>query len=458
MSMSNRPRDVVRDACAHVRTPGTGKTTTSVQILRGWAALKLRPAVCVAECNVAVDNIAMGLAAAGVAVVRVGRADKLSADLEAISLDALVRRRWAEGEARAAVHACEVAAEGVAAVEAAVEELRGRLDAVDEAELQRQLAAMRAAAGEPKEEGHPAGGLDAPRALGAEPKAEGVAPPPLPAAASANAADAADAAEELVLAGCRVDRLNGRYIAHPPSVRSNGRRVYQRVVEDAAASQEEGGSGGVSGGGGAAPCCCFHYAGSKGAPAGWYLARMVVPSGAPFSMAQPPGKKARKAAAAFCASDAERPPPTGWVVTISGARQADPSARFDVLPSASAALDAPQPDDPPSRRCDLLGEICRRERARLGGAAADEALRAARAAAEAAAAAAAPSSSSTAAAAAWIDPETLRELQAEVLLSADVVCSQMLSAGGDFLKRLGPVQGLLIDEVSCIWAWAWAWA
>jgi regulator of nonsense transcripts 1 len=53
--------------------PGTGKTTTSVRILKGWAALQLRPALCTAECNVAVDNIALGLAKAGVRVVRVGR-------------------------------------------------------------------------------------------------------------------------------------------------------------------------------------------------------------------------------------------------------------------------------------------------------------------------------------------------------------------------------------------------
>jgi hypothetical protein len=38
-------------------------------------------------------------------------------------------------------------------------------------------------------------------------------------------------------------------------------------------------------------------------------------------------------------------------------------------------------------------------------------------------------------------------MQQEVLQSADVICSQMISAGGPFLNRLGYFAGILIDEV-----------
>ncbi len=73
--------------------PGTGKTTASVHILRLWAKLGIKNILATADGNVAVDNIAMGLAKAGVKVVRVGRPEKIGTLIEDISLDTLVAKR-----------------------------------------------------------------------------------------------------------------------------------------------------------------------------------------------------------------------------------------------------------------------------------------------------------------------------------------------------------------------------
>ena len=40
----------------------------------------------------------------------------------------------------------------------------------------------------------------------------------------------------------------------------------------------------------------------------------------------------------------------------------------------------------------------------------------------------------------------------QVLRGADVVCCQMISAGGDFLGRLGPFKGIPVDEVAQVHA------
>jgi regulator of nonsense transcripts 1 len=79
--------------------PGTGKTTASVEILRLWAKLGVRNILATADGNVAVDNIAMGLAKAGVNVVRVGRPEKISALIEDITLDNLVAKRKTQAKA-----------------------------------------------------------------------------------------------------------------------------------------------------------------------------------------------------------------------------------------------------------------------------------------------------------------------------------------------------------------------
>jgi len=72
--------------------PGTGKTHTSVRIMSMWVkTMGYRPLLCTSECNVAVDNIAEGLAKNGVNVVRVGRPEKVKEDMERVVLDNMVK-------------------------------------------------------------------------------------------------------------------------------------------------------------------------------------------------------------------------------------------------------------------------------------------------------------------------------------------------------------------------------
>lgn len=62
--------------------PGTGKTATSVHILSLWVRqLQIKPVLACADSNVAVDNMAVALAAAGLAIVRAGRSDAIRSDL-----------------------------------------------------------------------------------------------------------------------------------------------------------------------------------------------------------------------------------------------------------------------------------------------------------------------------------------------------------------------------------------
>ncbi|CAJ1339362.1 unnamed protein product [Effrenium voratum] len=74
--------------------PGTGKTTTAVQVLRSWAQMGLKPLLAVADNNIAVDNIAVGLAKLNVNLktVRVGRPEKIRPELEQVILESQCRQ------------------------------------------------------------------------------------------------------------------------------------------------------------------------------------------------------------------------------------------------------------------------------------------------------------------------------------------------------------------------------
>lgn len=69
--------------------PGTGKTTAVVELIR-LAALRGERVLATAPSNVAVDNLAERLAAAGVRIVRVGHPARLLPQVRALSLDAQV--------------------------------------------------------------------------------------------------------------------------------------------------------------------------------------------------------------------------------------------------------------------------------------------------------------------------------------------------------------------------------
>ena len=67
--------------------PGTGKTVTGVEILM-QAKDRYEAVLATADSNGAVDNMALGLVACGVKVVRIGRPFRVSDALEAVTLDA----------------------------------------------------------------------------------------------------------------------------------------------------------------------------------------------------------------------------------------------------------------------------------------------------------------------------------------------------------------------------------
>lgn len=71
--------------------PGTGKTTTVVALIRAAVQQGIQVLAC-APSNQAVDNVAEGLVAAGVSVVRLGHPARVLPHLQAHTLDALVQK------------------------------------------------------------------------------------------------------------------------------------------------------------------------------------------------------------------------------------------------------------------------------------------------------------------------------------------------------------------------------
>jgi len=80
--------------------PGTGKTHVSVRLLQTWAQkLHVRPLLATSDSNIAVDNIAEGLQQKGIKVVRVGRPEKVTSNLEDVTLESKLKKKIEEAEA-----------------------------------------------------------------------------------------------------------------------------------------------------------------------------------------------------------------------------------------------------------------------------------------------------------------------------------------------------------------------
>jgi hypothetical protein len=76
--------------------PGTGKTHVSVNLLELWARrIGVRPLLATSDSNIAVDNIAEGCIRKGLKVVRFGRLEKVTAELEDSTLESIVKKRRA---------------------------------------------------------------------------------------------------------------------------------------------------------------------------------------------------------------------------------------------------------------------------------------------------------------------------------------------------------------------------
>eukprot|EP00659_Diplonema_papillatum_P010226 gene10227-15725_t len=87
-----------RDAVAHALTqrislihgpPGTGKTYTSVALVKSWLGNNMGPVLATSDSNTAVDNLITGLSAAGLSVARIGRPEATRADLNQHTLEYL---------------------------------------------------------------------------------------------------------------------------------------------------------------------------------------------------------------------------------------------------------------------------------------------------------------------------------------------------------------------------------
>jgi len=89
--------------------PGTGKTHTAISLISLWLRSGQGPVLATSDSNIAVDNLVGGLAAAGMAVVRVGRPESVRSDLLPHMLESQAARQ-ADRSDREAFHHAQVAA------------------------------------------------------------------------------------------------------------------------------------------------------------------------------------------------------------------------------------------------------------------------------------------------------------------------------------------------------------
>ena len=364
-----------------------------------------------ADGNVAVDNIAMGLAKAGVKVVRVGRPEKVSSIIEDLTLDALIAKRKVD-DAAAQERAAAAAADAARAAKgkAIAEEVAVLRDVMLALSLEDLYAEEAKLLGEPEATLRPR------------------TPPSVRFASSVRPA------------------LDGRYVLCPsggamPAGEDGGgggetedRPVYVRE------EGSEGGGGGVGEGGqdaeGAAPVKIFCFFAEIKGRKGWYLAER---KGSVLSAKR---RHKKKGILGFSPVKDAAPPAGGWQVKEDGAMvadsggfvcetegQADVVARVCALRERQlwALFESAQADTSAQeqRQRDTPGW----EPVGKGGGGVEldaaEALK--------------------------VQRRRDWDMGMEILREADVICAQMISAGGDFLRGLGAFNAILIDEVAQDW-------
>ena len=356
-----------------------------------------------ADGNVAVDNIAMGLAKAGVKVVRVGRPEKVSSIIEDLTLDALIAKRKVD-DAAAQERAAAAAADAARAAKgkAIAEEVAVLRDVMLALSLEDLYAEEAKLLGEPEATLRPR------------------TPPSVRFASSVRPA------------------LDGRYVLCPsgeamPAGEDAGgggetedRPVYVR---------EEGGEGGQDAEG-AAPVKIFCFFAEIKGRKGWYLAER---KGSALSAKR---RHKKKGILGFSPVKDAAPPAGGWQVKEDGAMvadsggfvcetegQADVVARVCALRERQlwALFESAQADTSAQeqRQRDTPGW----EPVGKGGGGVEldaaEALK--------------------------VQRRRDWDMGMEILREADVICAQMISAGGDFLRGLGAFNAILIDEVAQDW-------
>lgn len=90
--------------------PGTGKTHVSVEILKMWARMGVKPVLVTSHNNIAVDNIAEKAYAAGLRVVRLAKGDRVSQELDECTLNSLIEEQYPGldyGDKTARYEACQ---------------------------------------------------------------------------------------------------------------------------------------------------------------------------------------------------------------------------------------------------------------------------------------------------------------------------------------------------------------